>query len=110
MLIVEIDENQHTGENYGDCSCENKRMMLLSQDVGHRPIVFIRFNPDDYLDKDKNITSCFGIDKNGVCGVKKTKQKEWTHRLNTLRENIQYWSENKLEKTIEIIQLFYDID
>ena len=110
ILIVEIDENQHTGENYGDCSCENKRMMLLSQDVGHRPIVFIRFNPDDYLDKDKNITSCFGIDKNGVCGVKKTKQKEWTHRLNTLRENIQYWSENKLEKTIEIIQLFYDID
>ena len=110
VIIIEIDENQHTGENYGDCSCENKRMMLLSQDIGHRPIVFIRFNPDDYLDKDKNITSCFGIDKNGVCGVKKTKQKEWTHRLNTLRENIQYWSANKLEKTIEIIQLFYDID
>ena len=108
LIIVEIDENQHTGEDYGDCSCENKRMMLLSQDVGHRPIVFIRFNPDDYLDKDKNITSCFGIDKNGVCGVKKTKQKEWTHRLNALRENIQYWSNHKLEKTIEIIQLFYD--
>jgi len=108
LIIIEIDENQHTGEDYGDCSCENKRMMLLSQDVGHRPIVFIRFNPDDYLNKDKNITSCFGIDKNGICGVKKTKQKEWTHRLNTLRENIQYWSENKLEKTIEIIQLFYD--
>jgi len=110
VIIIEIDENQHTGENYGDCSCENKRMMLLSQDVGHRPIVFMRFNPDDYLNKDKNITSCFGIDKNGVCGVKKTKQKEWTHRLNILRENIQYWSNNKLEKTIEIIQLFYDID
>ena len=110
LIIIEIDENQHTGEDYGDCSCENKRMMLLSQDVGHRPIVFIRFNPDDYLDKGKNITSCFGVDKNGVCSIKKTKQKEWTYRLNILRENIQYWSENKSEKTIEIIQLFYDID
>jgi hypothetical protein len=110
LIIIEIDENQHTGETYGDCSCENKRMMLLSQDVGHRPIIFIRFNPDDYLNKDKNITSCFGIDKNGVCSIKKTKQKEWTYRLNILRENIQYWSENKSEKTIEIIQLFYDID
>jgi hypothetical protein len=45
IIIVEIDENQHI--NY-DCYCENKRIMELSQDVGHRPIIFIRFNPDDY--------------------------------------------------------------
>lgn len=45
LIIVEIDENQHT--TY-DCSCENKRIMQLSQDVGHRPIIFIRFNPDEY--------------------------------------------------------------
>ena len=107
ILIIEIDENQHTGENYGDSSCENKRMMLLSQDVGHRPIVFIRFNPDDYYDKDVHITSCFGINSLGICSVKKTKQKEWTQRLNLLRETIQYWCDNRLEKTIEIIQLFY---
>jgi len=41
ILIVEIDENAHA---VYDCSCENKRLMELSQDVGHRPIVFIRFN------------------------------------------------------------------
>ena len=52
IIIIEIDENQHI--DY-DCSCENKRIMELSQDVGHRPIVFIRFNPDDY----KNITFVF---------------------------------------------------
>ena len=107
ILIVEIDENQHIGENYGDCSCENKRMMLLWQDVGHRPIVFIRFNPDDYYDKDTHITSCFGMNSLGVCCVKKTKQNEWTHRLNVLRENIEYWCHHRSEKTIEIIQLFY---
>jgi hypothetical protein len=45
VLIIEIDENEHTSY---DCSCENKRIMQLSQDVGHRPIVIIRFNPDSY--------------------------------------------------------------
>jgi hypothetical protein len=44
VIIVEIDENQHT--DY-DCSCENKRLMEISQDIGHRPVIFIRFNPDD---------------------------------------------------------------
>jgi hypothetical protein len=56
---IEIDENQHVAY---DCSCENKRIMELSQDVGHRPIVFIRFNPDGYKDhkgtyKNTNIKS-----------------------------------------------------
>jgi hypothetical protein len=43
IIIVEIDENQH--DEY-DISCENKRIMQISQDLGHPHIVFIRFNPD----------------------------------------------------------------
>ena len=74
IIIIEIDENQH--EDY-DCSCENKRLMELSLDVQHKPIVFIRFNPDDYLDKNgKNITSFFGTNGNGILEIKKSKQKE----------------------------------
>jgi len=46
VIIVEVDENQH--KKY-DCSCSNKRIMELSQDVNHRPIVFIRINTDEYL-------------------------------------------------------------
>ena len=108
IIIVEIDENQHI--DY-DCSCENKRTMELSQDVGHRPIVFIRFNPDEYTNQDVAITSCWGIDKRGICSVKKSKQKEWKERLQTLANQITYWinPDNKTNKTIEIIQLFYDI-
>ena len=108
IIIIEIDENQHT--DY-DCSCENKRVMELSQDVGHRPIVFIRFNPDDYKLNGKNITSCWGQNKNGICVVKKTKTKEWTQRLTTLAKHIEYWinPENTTNKTIEVIQLFYDV-
>jgi len=108
IIIIEIDENQHTDYN---CSCQNKRLMELSQDLGHRPIVFIRFNPDDYKKDGKNISSCWGCDKNGICVVKKSKHKEWLERLNTLEEQIKYWisPENITDKTIEIIQLYYDV-
>jgi hypothetical protein len=108
IIIVEIDENQHT--NY-DCSCENKRTMELSQDFAHRPIVFIRFNPDDYEKNGTNVTSCWGIDKRGMCVVKKSKISEWTERLNVLEEHINYWinPQNITNKTIETIQLFYDV-
>jgi hypothetical protein len=107
VIVVEIDENQH--ESY-DCSCENKRLMLLSQDIGHRPIVFIRFNPDDYINGTKKVTSCWSLNKLGVCSVKKAKVKEWNERLELLNAQIAYWthSDNKTEKTIEIVQLFYD--
>jgi hypothetical protein len=36
-----------------------------------------------------------------------TKQKEWNDRINTLINQIQYWIDNPIEKTIEIIELFY---
>ena len=108
ILIIEVDENQHI--KY-DCSCENKRIMELSQDLGHRPIVFIRFNPDDYDDNGTNITSCWGHNKNGICIVKKSKTREWEQRLSALEENINYWinPENTTNKTIETIQLYYDM-
>ena len=108
ILIIEVDENQHT--DY-DCSCENKRIMELSQDLGHRPIIFIRFNPDDYEKKGINITSCWGHNKNGICLVKKSKTREWQQRLSALEENINYWinPENTTNKTIETIQLYYDM-
>ena len=72
ILIIEVDENQHM--EY-ECSCENKRIMELSQDVGHRPIVFIRFNPDKYVKYGENVSSCWGINKNGICGVKESKKR-----------------------------------
>jgi len=104
VLIIEVDENQHI--DY-DCSCENKRLMELSQDVGHLPIVFIRFNPDDYQVEDKIITSCWGTDKKGICVVKNQKKEEWLERLNVLEKVIDYWTSNRTSKTVEVIQLFY---
>ena len=108
IIIIEVDENQHT--DY-DCSCQNKRIMELSQDLGHRPIIFIRFNPDDYKKDGINITSCWGKNNKGICVVKKSKKDEWMQRLHTLEEHINYWINpiNTTDKTIETIQLFYDV-
>ena len=108
IIVIEIDENQHT--DY-DCSCENKRLMELSQDLGHRPVVFIRFNPDEYTNKESvKITSCWGYTKMGISAIKKTHRKEWIQRLESLRQQILYWCcpENTTNKTVEIIQLYYN--
>ena len=108
IIIIEIDENQHI--NY-DCSCENKRIMELSQDLGHRPIVFIRFNPDNYINRhNKKIESCWKLNKTGMIQIQKNKLTEWNDRLSNLKNQIEYWSkeDNKISKTIEIIQLYFD--
>ena len=103
IVIVEIDENKHS--NY-ECSCENKRLMQLSQDLHHRPIVFIRFNPDAYTDVDKKrVPSCWKLNKLGVMSV--ANKKQWVMRLETLKKEITYWIENSTDKTVEIVELFY---
>lgn len=105
VIIVEVDENQHS--DY-DCSCENRRIMELSQDVQHRPIVFIRFNPDDYINSKKDkVKSCWAVTKEtGIIRV--CAKKEWNNRLLHLKQQIDYWCENKTDKMLEIVQLFYD--
>lgn len=103
-IIIEVDENQHQ-----DYSCENKRMMELFEDLGSRPIVFVRFNPDGYINKkNTNITSCFGYHKTlGVPYV--TKKVEWEQRLKSLIDTINtYNNENVPEKEVTILNLFYD--
>jgi hypothetical protein len=107
VIIIEIDENQHI--DY-DCSCENKRLMELSQDVGHRNIIFIRFNPDDYQDRNDNkVKSCWSMNKTtGMSVVTKKDINDWVLRLKCLQSQVQYWLDNKSGKMVEIIQLFYD--
>jgi hypothetical protein len=46
-VIVEVDENSH--RSYA-CECEQGRMIQIHQDCGGIPVLFIRFNPDDYID------------------------------------------------------------
>jgi hypothetical protein len=127
VLIIEIDENQH--QKY-DCSCDNKRLVQLLLDINphikeneinkeleedkkedskissNKHLVFIRFNPDKYYDKNnKKIDSCW-TENNTKLEI--NSKKKWNERLETLKYWIDYWIENETNKTIEIVELFYD--
>lgn len=39
---------------------------------------------------------------------KKSKQEEWKKRLLTLVTQIEYWLQNRTDKTVEAVELFYD--
>ena len=104
VIIIEIDENQH--QNY---SCENKRLMELSLDVDHRPILFIRLNPDAYTKTDgKRVKGCFT--KDSKTGLLKTNKKEFDLRLDLLKDYLNDNYNKVLTKTIDIIQLYFNED
>jgi Holliday junction resolvasome RuvABC endonuclease subunit len=54
------------------------------------------------------IPSSWTLNKQGICVIKKNKKDEWSQRLNALKQQVNYWIDNKTDKSIEIIQLFYD--
>jgi len=109
VIIVEVDEHQH--KPY-DTTCDIARINDLFTDVGDRPIILIRFNPDKYVKKDgTTVPSCWGIHKNGICALKNDKRTEWQHRLECLKNQIYYWvnkPENEHAKPIETVLMFYD--
>jgi len=106
IIIVEVDENKHT--QY-DCTCEHRRLMELSLDLGHRPIIFIRFNPDGYTDVSSgvHVRSCWRQSRTGLMQVMPSKQAEWEERLSVLTQQISFWVEFGTDKTVEIVELFY---
>lgn len=107
VINIEIDENQH--KNYEEI-CENKRLMMISQDIQHRNLVLIRFNPDSYIENGKIHQSCWTKNNNGTCTIKKPYEKIWEKRLKSLEDTIKYWTDpnNISDKMINIIHLFYD--
>jgi hypothetical protein len=102
VLIIECDENQHK-----DTPCENKRTMELFQDFGNRPIVFIRFNPDNYILNNKKIKSGFKIHK--VHGIPIIDEKSnWDERLKLLKETISNWLVKIPNKEVTFEYLFFN--
>jgi len=95
-VVIEVDENQH--ETY-DTSCDNKRLMSIFQGLGSRPMVIIRFNPDDY----DGVKSCWTrngtmVDKGGP----------WRKRLAALKAVIDARMARVPEKEVTVEHLFYD--
>ena len=86
VVIIEVDENQHA--DY-DCTCENKRLMELSNDVGNRPIIFIRFNPDGYQNEHgERIPSCWSVNRtSGVLRVTPKHRTCWEKAFGAIKRN-----------------------
>jgi hypothetical protein len=100
-VIIEVDENRHSGY-----SCETKRMMLIFQDLGNRPIIFIRINPDGYKDENGDkIRSPFAYNEKGICYVRD--EDELTMRCQKLAEKVKFWLETIPEKEVTVEQLFF---
>jgi hypothetical protein len=105
IVVIELDEFQH---KYYPEICENKRKMELMQDFGFLPIIFIRFNPDSYVDKNgKKIKSCF--DKDGRSGlIKLDNENEWKRRLEIFCFEFEALVNKKPEREVTTKELFYD--
>ncbi len=99
-IIIECDEEQH--KNY---ECENKRTMQLFEDLGNRPIVMIRFNPDKYKVNDLEIESCFKYTKDGTVSVNK---KEWKKRIDILKNKIKEYIDKVPDKEVSVDNLYYN--
>ena len=105
-LIVECDEDQHTG-SMGAYSqeCENRRTMEIWIDLGSRPLVLIRFNPDRYIDQQGvRVGSCF-TDSNSVVAA------EWDRRIEVLKAEISRWLvEVPVKEGATQVNLFYSCE
>jgi hypothetical protein len=104
-IIVECDENQH--DTYDD-TCENKRLMELFQDLGNRPLVMIRFNPDAYTENGNKVPSCFRFHASSGVPIIADKTM-WENRLNVLKEIIEKQIVTIPEKEVSVIELFHDV-
>ena len=105
IVIIEIDEDQHKDYDSDD---ETNRSMQILEDLSNRVTIFIRFNPDNYTDKDGNkIKSCFEYN-NDQKKLIISDQDALDNRLNTLRNCIEKHIKNTPDKTIDIINLYYD--
>jgi hypothetical protein len=93
-IVIECDENAHKGY-----SCETKRTMEIFQDLGSRPVVFLRFNPDKCEGQ-----TCFTRTKTGALSLNK---REWNKRIKVLVNTIKQYIPVQ-EKSVEIVHLFYD--
>ncbi len=105
VIIIEIDENEH--KSYDDM-CNNRRTMELSQDVDHRPIVFIRLNPDGYTLNGNRMKGSFSLTKK--TNELKVVKKEFNKRLNSLIKSVEKYIITIPDKTISVEYLYFTTD
>lgn len=102
-VLIEIDEDQH--RSYDDV-CENKRVMEIFRDLGSRPLVVIRLNPDGYMLEGKRAQGAFNLTK--VTKEIKKNETVFSHRLDQLLKEIQCAVSSVPVREVSYIELFFD--
>jgi hypothetical protein len=101
---AENDEDQHPASNY---SCENKRLMELFRDSGHRPQIQLRFNPDSFTSADgRKHSSCFKYIKHGVPVIRD--QALWRARMETYIKRFVYHLTHVPDREVTVEHMFYN--
>ena len=96
-IIVEIDEDQHRSYN---STCELARLNELFTDLGDRPIIFLRLNPDSYYSNGEFVHGCFKKDMTLVI-------KEFDRRLKLLIAKLEECF-SVPESHVTEVRLFFD--
>lgn len=96
-IVIECDEYRHKNIV---AECENMRTMKIFETLANRPLVMLRFNPDEY----KGQSGCF---KNTTTQGYTIDETEWNRRTITLIEKIKFHMTNIPTKELIIEQLYY---
>jgi len=109
-IVIECDEEQH--KNY---KCEERRTNELYLDLGDRPLIIIRFNPDRYINyNEEKVEGCFkplinieDIHKKKFYDINQT---EWKRRIDILVNEIKKYLQLDTfpNKMYTEVKLFYD--
>ena len=107
-IIIECDENQHSSYK-----CEERRINELYLDLGDRPLIMIRFNPDNYIDKNNiKIEGCFKpLTKIEDMYKKKfydINTDEWKRRVDILVKELKKYLDLNINILYKEIKLFYN--
>lgn len=96
-LIIEIDEFSHSSNSLED---EMRRMNIINDALGDRPLWIIRFNPDKYTREGKMVESLFNTD------MTLKSQKRYDEAMRELNTQIEYCIDH-LPDDFEVIYLRY---
>lgn len=103
IIFIEIDEKQH--DKYSTFA-ETNRILKICNESYSKYVFFIRFNPDEFINNNISIPSCWDCNENKTFYIKDKKQ--WDFRLDKLKETIKECITCECKENIELIYLFYD--
>jgi len=105
-MSIEVDEFSHVGY---ECICESRKVMEHFEDAGRVSHLFLRFNPDEYVDAGGvKVPSCWGkTPTTQEPRVAPRQSARWAERLEKLAQVIRHFVDHLPDQEVSVIELFY---